>query len=137
MPRATSILPLHPRTRNKLTTLAPKLLAHCASLITLIDPLGYLDMVLLEKNAAVIITDSGGIQKEAFFHALPCVTLREETEWVELVEMGWNRLAPPKTTDIASIVLEVAGIQGAPGFPHGDGKAARKIVEILLNENNV
>jgi UDP-GlcNAc3NAcA epimerase len=86
--RQTSIvMPVHPRTRKLIEAgnLAP------ASL-QLIAPLGYLDMALLTHHAAAIFTDSGGLQKEAYFHRVPCVTLREETEWVETIEAGWNRL---------------------------------------------
>ena len=82
------ILPLHPRTRKKLGDIK-----FSTSNVKLISPLGYLDMVMLEKNARLIVTDSGGIQKEAFFHKVPCVTLRDKTEWVELVEAGVNVLS--------------------------------------------
>ncbi len=80
------ILPLHPRIRKKLVL-------KDFPAIAFIDPLGYLDMIMLEKNARVIITDSGGVQKEAYFHGVPCVTVRDETDWVELVEAGVNPLA--------------------------------------------
>ncbi|WP_275395077.1 non-hydrolyzing UDP-N-acetylglucosamine 2-epimerase [Spiribacter vilamensis] len=96
------VLPLHPRTRAAMARegFEPQ---H----IRLIEPVGYLDMVALESNAAVIATDSGGVQKEAYFHGVPCVTLRDETEWVELVEMGWNELAPPGSADIALLLRNV------------------------------
>lgn len=80
-------MPVHPRTRKLMekSGLTPKG-------VRLIDPLGYLDMAWLTHNAAAVFTDSGGLQKEAYFHRVPCVTLRDETEWVETVEAGWNRL---------------------------------------------
>ena len=98
----------------------------------LIDPVGYLDMVQLEKFAALIATDSGGVQKEAFFYQVPCVTLRDETEWVELVESGWNRLAPPVYSDALVSAIEAAlGSTGRAVQPYGDGQAASSIAARL------
>jgi len=98
----------------------------------LLPPVGYLDMVMLERNATVIATDSGGVQKEAYFHAVPCVTLRDETEWVELVETGWNRLAPPGQVDIGEIILQAMNTKGMlDTMPLGHGDAAGKIVVVL------
>lgn len=81
------IMPVHPRTRKLMTSrgLEPKG-------VRLVEPLGYLDMALLVHNATAVFTDSGGLQKEAYFHRIPCVTLRDETEWVETIAAGWNRL---------------------------------------------
>jgi len=122
------VLPLHPRTAgrmregglafNKVKTLAP---------------LGYLDMVALESRAAVIATDSGGVQKEAFFYKVPCVTLRDETEWIELIELGWNRLASPVNADISTAILDAIGKKGSEALPYGDGTAAQAIARILSN----
>lgn len=81
------IMPLHPRTR-KLLDATGRVLRD----VTVIDPLGYLDMTWLVHNSSGVLTDSGGLQKEAYFHRVPCVTLRDETEWVETIESGWNRL---------------------------------------------
>jgi UDP-GlcNAc3NAcA epimerase len=82
------ILPLHPRTRDALDDAS---LSFEASVITTIPPLGYLDMCRLVSAAATVFTDSGGLQREAYFHRVPCVTLRDETEWTETIECGWNR----------------------------------------------
>jgi UDP-GlcNAc3NAcA epimerase len=81
------IMPVHPRTR-KLLDAVPD----AAAYLRMIEPLGYLDMAWLVHQASAVFTDSGGLQKEAYFHRVPCVTLRDETEWVETVEVGWNRL---------------------------------------------
>ena len=124
------VWPLHPRTRAILSRNGH--LENLSRSIHLIDPVGYLDMVQLEKFAAVIATDSGGVQKEAFFYRVPCVTLRNETEWVELVEAGWNRLAPPLSPEsVSAAVLQAIGTQGADVRPYGNGDAAARIVQRL------
>lgn len=124
------IWPLHPRTRNILEKLG--LRDKLANSIILVDPVGYLDMVQLEKYCELVLTDSGGVQKEAFFHKRPCVTIRDETEWTELVEAGWNRLAPPTSVNgIISAIEAALTHQPAPTNPYGDGSAAEKIAESL------
>lgn len=128
--RLPVVWPLHPRTRAVLQK-AGRLEALSAK-VTLIDPVGYLDMVQLEKFAALIATDSGGVQKEAFFYQVPCVTLRDETEWVELVEAGWNRLVQPSDAVlVVRAISDALGSKGAPIAPYGTGNAAQKIVNTL------
>jgi UDP-GlcNAc3NAcA epimerase len=125
--RLRVVWPVHPRTRAVLQQQGRQLAG-----VELIDPVGYLDMVQLERNAALIVTDSGGVQKEAFFHRVPCVTLRDETEWVELVDAGWNRLAPPTDAACVALALQAAlGSQGQPVQPYGAGDAAARIVQRL------
>lgn len=131
--RLPVVLPLHPRTAAVLER-APELRAR-AEKLRLTPPVSYLDMVQLERNAALVATDSGGVQKEAFFHGAPCVTLRAETEWVELVECGWNRLAPPPDAEAVFERL-LAGLESSPDpagrpTPYGDGNAAGRIAESL------
>ena len=122
------VLPLHPRTRKRLEEFKIAI----APTIRLIDPVGYLDMVQLERCAAVIATDSGGVQKEAFFYGVPCITLRDETEWVELVDLGWNQLVSPGDAGlIAETVRGAVGRRGAEGQPYGGGHAAQKIADVL------
>ncbi|MBS1723719.1 MAG: UDP-N-acetylglucosamine 2-epimerase (non-hydrolyzing) [Armatimonadetes bacterium] len=121
------VLPLHPRTKKAIADLSLT-----TPSLEIIEPVGYLDMAHLTRNAGVVATDSGGLQKEAYFHGVPCVTLRTETEWVELVDMGWNILQPPSSSaEVSRAVLASFGRRGRPGSPYGDGKAAEKIVEAL------
>jgi UDP-GlcNAc3NAcA epimerase len=124
------VLPLHPRTRHRLQTLG--MLDSLKSTLHVIDPVGYLDMLALERRAAVIATDSGGVQKEAFFFGVPCVTLRDETEWTELVTLGWNRLCPPNDPElVASSIRATIGQRGERGSPYGDGRASQRIAASL------
>ncbi len=126
------VLPLHPRTRAALARLG--LDATLPATLRRIPPVGYLDMVRLEENARLIATDSGGVQKEAFFHRVPCVTLRAETEWVELVETGWNVLVDPSTSPSAihAALRRHMDARGREVALYGEGKAAERIADILL-----
>jgi UDP-GlcNAc3NAcA epimerase len=130
------VLPLHPRTQKAVRT-QPMLKDDCHR-ISILDPVGYLDMAMLEMNARLIATDSGGVQREAFFYRVPCVTLRHETEWQELIELGWNRLAPPRSADLvaARIREALADGDGREGNPYGDGHAADRVVQVLMNGNS-
>ncbi|RQO62898.1 UDP-N-acetylglucosamine 2-epimerase (non-hydrolyzing) [Variovorax sp. KBW07] len=124
------VWPVHPRTRGALAKLDLDVTAtkglHCT------EPLGYLDMIEMEQAAQLVVTDSGGVQKEAFFFGKPCVTLRDETEWVELVEAGWNRLAPPSSAKALLKAFRAAlGTSGQPIEPYGRGDAGRRIADIL------
>jgi UDP-N-acetylglucosamine 2-epimerase len=124
------ILPLHPRTEKRMAELGVAIGAN----VRVLAPQGYLDMLALQRGAACVLTDSGGIQKEAYYLRVPCVTLRTETEWVETVATGWNTLVG---TDPERILAAVAR-RPAPGTPHpdlyGDGMTAGRIVEILSAE---
>ncbi len=130
------LLPIHPRTRKKLAETG-LLEGVDLSRLRLVDPVGYLDMVQLEEHAKVVLTDSGGVQKEAYFFGVPCVTIRGETEWVELVECGANRLAPP--TSVAAIVQAATEAANSsitpPAGLYGDGRSADAIVRHLAREH--
>lgn len=128
------VLPLHPRTRATLSRLGWH--RAIAERLHLIEPVGYLDMVMLEKNARLIATDSGGVQKEAYFFRVPCVTLRDETEWVELVDEGVNQLCVPANGDVVALAIKDAISRGFPSGAreglYGNGDAAGAIVDRLL-----
>jgi UDP-N-acetylglucosamine 2-epimerase len=136
------ILPLHPRTKKMMKVYH---LFSGFKNIKFIEPVSYLDMLKLEKNAKAILTDSGGIQKEAYWLKVPCFTLRDETEWVETVRSGWNVLVG---TGMKKIIKEVSHTEGRRSktrlferYPKeneifGDGMASHKIVQILVREFN-
>jgi UDP-GlcNAc3NAcA epimerase len=128
---ATVVLPLHPRTRTRLADHDEIAARIRGSRVCLTTPRGYLDMLMLEQFARAILTDSGGVQKEAYFFGVPCVTLRAETEWTETVESGWNVLVGTSKEAIASAAS--AAKPPATGSPllFGDGHAATKIAELL------
>ncbi len=129
----TVVLPLHPRTREAIRRHGLQaVLDRQSGRVRITEPLGYLDMLQLQQNAAVVLTDSGGIQKEAYYLGVPCVTMRDETEWTETVVSGWNRLAGTDPAAICAAVNEVSCRRGTPRPDlYGDGHAARRIVEIL------
>jgi UDP-N-acetylglucosamine 2-epimerase len=120
------VFPVHPRARKALSAGKHKL----SPLVKLIDPVGYLEMVSLTRSARRVLTDSGGLQKEAYWLGVPCVTLRDETEWVETVEVGWNRLAG---SDRDRIVEEVRSFVPPADRPslYGDGCVAARCAELL------
>jgi UDP-GlcNAc3NAcA epimerase len=121
------ILPLHPRTRkllalNRLDTRN----------ITLLEPVGYLQMVWLLQQCKLVVTDSGGLQKEAFFFGKHCITIRNETEWVELLESGWNVVVGTVRENIVCAVRDVANRTVLTGLSlYGDGMAGRKVADGL------
>ncbi len=123
----TIVFPVHPRTRNLLreSDYQPP------DTVSLIDPVGYFDIIALEKSARLLLTDSGGMQKEAYWLEVPCVTLRDETEWVETVASGWNVLTG---ADRDRIVTAVRSFKPHAAHPplYGDGKAAAHCLRALL-----
>jgi UDP-N-acetylglucosamine 2-epimerase len=137
-----TILPMHPRTRDRLANsrhlrrLRRDLLRNPA--VTAIEPVSYLDMLALESQARFVMTDSGGVQKEAYFVGIPCVTLRSETEWVETLAGGWNRLVDPGGSSTLDVLDGVWAKNGAAplGNPNlssfGNGKAAGATVQLLI-----
>lgn len=124
------VWPVHPRTRNALRAAG---IEATGGGIHLLDPVGYLDMIQLERAAERIATDSGGVQKEAYFFNTPCVTLRQETEWVELVECGANRLVSPADREaIVEAVLSGPPFPPGDGVLYGNGHAGDEILSQLL-----
>lgn len=123
------LIPVHPRTRSIISTLSSE---SSLESIFMIEPVGYLSMLGLVRSCALVATDSGGLQKEAFFCRKPCVTLRSETEWVELVELGWNRTVPNPAADcVAEVILTSLGTKGTDAAPYGDGRASSHIAAAI------
>jgi UDP-GlcNAc3NAcA epimerase len=129
-PECPFVVPLHPRTKDALKRTKSGTVQSRS--VKIVDPVSYLDMVLLETHAKLILTDSGGVQKEAFFARVPCITLREETEWIELVEHGFNRIAGCEIQQIRTAFEEVicSSFNAVPEL-YGVGGASEQIVEIL------
>jgi len=124
----TVVWPVHPRTRQALA--AAGVLSAVGATVKLIDPLGHLDMVRLESAARVIVTDSGGVQKEAYWLGVPCVTVRDETEWVETVQAGWNTLVAADGAAIVAAIGRAAAGSLRPTL-YADGLSADGIVRCL------
>lgn len=124
------VLPVHPRTRARVADLGFK---PASAGFMMVEPVGYIDMVRLERAAALIVTDSGGVQREAFFHKVPCVTFREETEWVELVDSGWNVLVSlDDPVHFRDVCLSRIGSRGDEKEHYGRGDAGIKIADALV-----
>lgn len=121
------LFPIHPRTQNSLAQAGISLNGNLKP----VAPLGYFEMLVAQKNALKILTDSGGVQREAFYLRIPCITLRDTTEWIETVEAGANRLVAPDPAEIRAAALEPDNAVWKDSMPYGDGNAAQRIVEIL------
>jgi UDP-N-acetylglucosamine 2-epimerase (non-hydrolysing)/UDP-GlcNAc3NAcA epimerase len=145
--RETVVLPMHPRTKKIMTLVESKrsdarnvseiipgakrrgITLHPS--LKIIDPVGYFDIIALEKSARMILTDSGGIQKEAYWLKVPCVTLRDETEWLETVDNGWNILTGANSAKIIKAVKTFKTPAKHPPL-YGNGKATEKCLKTLL-----
>lgn len=132
------VFPVHPRTKKYLERM--ELMSAGSGRLHLIDPVSYFDMLILEKNAATIWTDSGGVQKEAYLLKVPCITLRATTEWPETVESGWNRLAGSDPENLQKKLkralkqterLRASCRQPRKDNVYGTGDAARRILSCL------
>ena len=124
------ILPLHPRTRKLMDNWHLCHETESNKAFRFIEPVDYLDMIMLEKYAKTILTDSGGIQKEAYFHRTPCITLRDETEWVETIASGWNQIAGYRKENILSCLTNK--MPQTEIDEYGDGHAADTIIHALF-----
>jgi UDP-N-acetylglucosamine 2-epimerase len=125
------ILPLHPRTQKALQSQNMVIKDH----IKVVEPVGYFDMLTLEENARLIATDSGGVQREAYYLSVPCLTLRDETEWMGIVNTGWNKLVGAEKSEIIENWFNFSPPLAHPPI-YGVGTAAKQIVDILSNSNS-
>jgi UDP-GlcNAc3NAcA epimerase len=131
---APVVFPVHPRTRARLAEIG--LLEGLGERgVTPVEPLGYLDMTRLVRAARAVITDSGGLQKEAFLASVPCLTMREETEWLETTESGWNRLVGlrPDAVEVALAELPAPGETSPAAELYGGGKAGERVAAAIAD----
>jgi UDP-GlcNAc3NAcA epimerase len=128
---APVVLPVHPRTARRVEEVGLGRLLEGRDALRAVPAVSFLDMVMLERNARTILTDSGGVQKEAYFHGVPCVTMRDETEWVETVEHGWNQVVGANRSAIVAAARRATG--GARGAisDYGDGTSAAEVVALM------
>lgn len=137
------VFPCHPRTEAAAERAGLHLDLASVPNLTMLPPLGYLDMTALLRGARVALTDSGGLQKEAFVHGVPCITLRERTEWVETVDAGWNAVVGTDATEVARVLeLHHASFGAEPWYQerpdlYGDGTAAEQILDVLVRHASV
>lgn len=127
------IIPVHPRLASRIEEF--DLGKQISANVIRIPPVGFLDMLALLKNSCVVVTDSGGLQKEAFYLKVPCVTVRSETEWVETIQLGWNRLSTNNPDSVFNQFRSAQGSTGNPGNPYGDGHTSEKILNEILKED--
>ncbi|MEO0095778.1 MAG: UDP-N-acetylglucosamine 2-epimerase (non-hydrolyzing) [candidate division WOR-3 bacterium] len=123
------VFPIHPRTKKKIQALDLNI-----KNLRIIEPVSYINMLCLQKNAKMIFTDSGGMQKESFYLKTPCITLREETEWIETVELGWNILGGWRKENILSALSKLNYLKRTNINVYGNGNTAEKILKIVVNE---
>jgi UDP-N-acetylglucosamine 2-epimerase len=126
------VFPIHPRTRKMISYYGLDGFLENDN-VKVIDPVGYLDMLKLEKNAKAILTDSGGVQKEAFWLKVPCITLRDETEWIETVNLGWNRLVG---SNVEKILEAVRDLKFGVDVSFDNDFSAKKMYEIIIKTIN-
>lgn len=126
------VLPMHPRLKSVLAKHNGTI--RVSPNVHMIDPLDFFSSIFLQKRAKVVLTDSGGIQKESFYLETPCVTFREETEWTETIDLGWNRLSQISSNELARNVFDALSSRGQIGNPYGRGDASKKIIDSLLNQ---
>ncbi len=124
------VFPVHPRTKKFLLQYRLDKIISKNPKIRLTEPLGFFEMIALEANASLILTDSGGVQKEAYLLRIPCVTLRDETEWTEAVKSGWNKLAGADPKKIVALAKNFPKPKKHPNFL-GDGRGYRSIAKII------
>ena len=126
------VFPVHPRTRKGIAEIGFEPRAH----MRLIDPVGYVDMIELISSARIVLTDSGGLQKEAYWLGVPCLTMRDETEWIETVDVGWNILVGTDTERIKEAVNSFSSPEVRPPL-YGHGTAAERCVELIGSQSVV